>query len=351
MVSGAGDVRLTELASCGGCASKLGPDTLAQILDCFGPDAIGTGRDNVLVGLHPPDDAVVYKLDEKRAIVQHVDFFPPIVDEPYVYGAIAAANAMGDVYAKGGEVLWALNIVAFPEQLHIGILLEILRGGSDKVREAGGFIAGGHSIRDDEPKYGMCVTGMVDPESLWRKGGAREGDVLFLTKALGTGLIVSAAKHGCVRPSHLQEAVTSMMLLNRDAARCLRSFRPNAVTDITGFGILGHAYEMAEQSKTLLALKTRDMPVLDGALEYVRSGIQTSAHATNRAYLRDKVRVETTLNAGIESVLYDPQTSGGLLISIQAEQASHLRDSFARNGISIWCVGEVVEGKGVLLSS
>jgi selenide,water dikinase len=344
------DVRLTELASCGGCAAKLGPDALAQVLSCFSLDAIGIGRDNVLVGLQPPDDAVVYKLDEKRAIVQHVDFFPPIVDEPYMYGAIAAANAMGDIYAKGGEVLWALNIVAFPEQLPIEILLAILKGGTDKIVEAGGFIAGGHSIWDDEPKYGMCVTGLVHPQSIWRKGGARKGDVLFLTKALGTGLIISAAKQGCVQPSHLQEAATSMMLLNRDAARCLHNFNPNAVTDITGFGILGHAYEMAEQSKAQLKLNVNNMPILDGALKYAQSGVQTSAHVRNRAYLRNKVSIETTLDVGIESVLFDPQTSGGLLISIQKEQANRLRDYFFANNLSIWCIGEVHEGEGVVIS-
>lgn len=344
------DISLTEFTSCGGCAAKLGPQELAQALCCFTSDASGVGKDDVLVGLYPPDDALVYKLDDERALIQTLDFFPPIVDDPYTYGAIAAANATSDVYAMGGEVLWALNIVAFPESLPIRVLSLILQGGADKILEAGGFVGGGHSIRADEPKYGMCVTGLVNPHFVWRKAGARKGDVLFLTKPLGTGLIIAAAKQGSVRPSHLEGAIASMMLLNRDATRCLRHFNPSAVTDITGFGILGHAFEMATQSQVCFELCATALPVLDGAMEYAQAGIRTSAHLRNKAYLDGKVETDSTIDVGLEAILFDPQTSGGLLIAVEQEQVAQVSDYFSANSLPIWRIGEVRDGYGVVVT-
>lgn len=345
------EIRLTELVSCGGCAAKIGPQELTDTLRHFTSDELGVGREGLLVGLELPDDALVYQIDSERAFIQTVDFFPPIVDDPYSYGAIAAANATSDIYAMGGEVLWALNIVAFPDNLSLHILSLILQGGADKIMEAGGFIGGGHSIRDDEPKFGMCVTGLVSPRSIWLKGGAKKGDVLFLTKPLGTGLIVSAAKQGQVKGAHVESAITSMMLLNRNAAACLHHFVPSAVTDITGFGILGHAWEMAEQSSARLELHASSIPVLDGTLEYAQAGIRTSAHTRNKAYLGDKVKFNHVLNPEMEAVLFDPQTSGGLLISIHPDHAEELRHSFLEEQMPIWNIGKVCEGVGVIVTS
>lgn len=344
-------IRLTELASSGGCCAKLGPEELAQVLLLFNSNAVGIGKDKILVGLQSPDDALVYQIDDEQALIQSLDFFPPIVDDPYTYGAISAANATGDIYAMGGEVLWALNIVAFPDKLSIQILSLILQGGADKILEAGGFIGGGHSIRDDEPKYGMCVTGLVSPKSIWRKDGARKGDILFTTKALGTGLITSAAKQGSVYLPHLEAAIASMMLLNQDAARCLRQFMPSAVTDVTGFGILGHAFEMTEQSHVSFELYGADLPILDGALEYARSGVRTSVHPKNKNYLNGRVDTNRTLDDALEAVLYDPQTSGGLLIAIEEEQADRLFDCFIKENLPIWRIGRVHDGEGLAVTS
>ena len=343
------EMRLTELVSCGGCGAKIGMGELAETLRYFTADKLGVGKEGLLVGLQLPDDALVYQIDDERAFIQTVDFFPPIVDDPYSYGAIAAANAISDIYAMGGEVLWALNIVAFPKDLPLQMLSLILQGGADKIVEAGGFIGGGHSIRDDEPKFGMCVTGQVNPRQIWHKGGAKTGDALFLTKPLGTGLITQAAMQGAAHARHLDGAIASMMYLNRDAALCLRRFKPSAVTDVTGFGILGHMWEMAEQSGACFELRATNLPLLDGALEYARDGVRTGAHDRNESYLADKVRIDLSINDEIRAVLFDPQTSGGLLISIQKEQASQLSDYFSANKLPLWRIGEVRDGKGVVV--
>jgi len=279
--------------------------------------------------------------------VQTVDFFPPIVDDPYTYGAIAAANAVSDIYAMGGDVLWALNIVEFPDTWPLDTLAEILRGGAEKIIEAGGFIGGGHSIRDGVPKYGMCVTGVVSRIAIWRKSGARLGDLLFVTKPIGTGLILTAARCGRVDPGDFQEAIENMTRLNRDSSEHLRAFRPSAVTDVTGFGLLGHGFEIAHQSGVRLEIEASRVPLLSGAPTYARAGVRTSAHSKIRAYLGNQVEFAADVDGATQDVLLDPQTSGGLLVAINEDQAGVLVEQFARIGLPIWRIGRVVPGAGL----
>jgi len=275
------------------------------------------------------------------------DFFAPLVDDPYAYGAIAAANAMSDVYAMGGEVVLALNIAAFPEDLPASVVAEILRGGADKVAEAGGIVAGGHTIIDAEPKFGLCVLGLVHPGRVLMKGGARPGDALFLTKALGTGIITTAAKQDAAAPKHLSAAIESMTRLNRHASHLAREAGARALTDITGYSLLGHGYEMAVASGFAFRFETSRVPLLPGALEYAERGIVTGGAARNRQYLAGKVRVGDGIAEAIEHVLFDPQTSGGLLFAVPPERAVEVEALFAATGESVWTVGEVVEGENV----
>src|SRR6266571_991351 len=239
-----GRVKLTELASCGGCAAKYSAARLEQLLKGFVP----VEAENLLVGLAPADDAAVYRIDDERALIFTLDFFPPVVDEPSDYGAIAATNALNDVFAMGGTPLLALSIAAFPEDLPVEMLAEIFAAADAQVRAAGGLLAGGHTIRDAEPKYGLAVVGTVHPNAIWPKNGARAGDILLITKPLGTGLILAGAKKGVTGRAELDAAVTWMRTLNKEAAETLRPFALNAATDVTGFGLFGHAHEMAERS-------------------------------------------------------------------------------------------------------
>src|ERR671924_1209480 len=239
-----GRIRLTDLASCGGCAAKYSAARLEQLLAGFVP----VEAENLLVGLAPADDAAVYRLDDERALIFTLDFFPPVVDDPADYGAIAATNALNDVFAMGGSPLLALSIAAFPESLPTELLAAVFAAADEQVRAAGALLAGGHTIRDDEPKYGLAVVGTVHPQGIWPKNGARPGDALFLTKPLGTGLIMTGHKKGLVGTMQLERAIRWMRTLNADAADVLRSFGPNAVTDVTGFGLFGHAHEVAERS-------------------------------------------------------------------------------------------------------
>src|SRR5829696_8157652 len=244
----------------------MGPGNLAQVLRPLVPHT----HPNLIVGLAPGDDAAVYLINESQAIVQTVDFFPPIVDDPYTFGAIAAANSMSDVYAMGAEVALALNIVAFPTDLDKAILTAILQGGGDKVREANAVIGGGHTVTDPEPKYGLCVTGLADPRQIMSKAGARPGDRLLLTKPLGTGVITTAAKNDHAQPAHMQAAVDSMLRLNGPASRVFRWAGVRACTDITGFGLLGHASEMAQAGGVTFRIEAEAVPLMEGALDYVK---------------------------------------------------------------------------------
>lgn len=344
----------------------MGPGDLAQVLRPLASHS----HPNLIVGLEPGDDAAVYLLNERQALVQTLDFFPPIVDDPYIFGAVAAANSMSDVYAMGGEVALALNIVAFPADLDKAILTAILQGGADKVLEAGGVIGGGHTVTDPEPKYGLCVTGFADPARLMSKGGAHPGDRLVLTKPLGTGLITTAAKNNRAKPEHLQQAVDWMLRLNGPASRVLREAGVRACTDITGFGLLGHASEMAEASGMLLRIDAHAVPIMQGALDYVRDKQIPGGTGRNREYLLSsaepgvemeaahptgyqtmvRVRVEGNVRPDTMTLLFDPQTSGGLFAAIPPGKLAEVRAQLADNAVPCWEVGEVSEGQGVVVA-
>lgn len=308
---------------------------------------------DLLVGLQTGDDAAVFRLGD-RAIIQTVDFFAPVVDDPYSYGAIAAANAMSDVFAMGGDVLFALNVAAFPELLPHEITSAILQGGAEKVVEAGGVIVGGHTVIDREPKYGLCVTGIGDPSKIMTKGAAQPGDSLVLTKPLGTGAITTAHKAGVVKDKHLKVAIANMLTLNRTASQLFRQVGIRACTDITGFGLLGHASEMAEASDVMLRIESAKVPFLPGALEYARNGNLPGGMGRNRAYLLEpkadgqpRVRVAGSVPVEIDDLMMDPQTSGGLLASVPKQLLSALLDGFSRAELECWIIGEVLAGSGI----
>jgi len=301
----------------------------------------------VLVGLDGPDDAAVYQLNSEQAIVSTIDFFPPVVDDPYTFGAIAAANALSDIYAMGGEVLFALNLAAFPDDLDRAILSEILRGGAEKVREAGAIITGGHTVSDKEPKYGLAVTGLVHPAHILTKGGAQPGDLLVLTKPLGVGLITTALKREQADPAHVAVAVKSMSTLNRHAAHLAQRFQAHACTDITGYGILGHGLEMTTASGVMFRLRFDDIPLLPGALDYAEQEIFPGGLHRNREHVLPLVRFADRITAAQRAILFDPETSGGLLIALDPDQARSVVAQAAVDGIDARLIGDVAEGSGI----
>jgi len=295
------------------------------------------------------DDAAVYQLDEETAVVQTVDFFPPVVDDAWTYGAIAAANAMSDVYAMGGEVVLCLNIAGFPEDLPPEMIADVFRGGADKVAEGGGIIAGGHTVIDAEPKYGLSVMGIVHPQQVMSKEGAKPGDALVLTKALGTGLILTAAKRDLVEAPHLHAAVESMLALNRHASHLAREAGAHAVTDVTGFAITGHALEMADHSNVRIVLRPNDLPLLPGALKYATDGVDFGGVNRNRDHLAPRIEGLDAASAEMQRLLLDPQTSGGLLIALDAANAEALVEALQGDGLPAAVIGEVREGGGLVL--
>jgi selenide,water dikinase len=336
---------LTSLATSGGCAAKYSAARLEELLRGFVP----AEAENLLVGLSPADDAAVYRLDDERALVFTVDFFPPLVDDPTLYGRIAATNALNDVFAMGGSPLLALSIAAFPESLPNETLAAIFGAAAEQVRAAGGILAGGHTLRDDEPKYGLAVVGTVHPRGFWPKSGARPGDALLLTKPLGTGLLLHAAREGRRHEEGLRAATASMTTLSREAVEALRPFAPNAVTDVTGFGLLGHAHEVAERSGVRIELDADSLPLFPGALEQAAAGIRTGGDSRNRDFAGPHVTV-TGVADDLLAVAYDPQTSGGLLVSLPTDKAAVLAAAFADRDLFIARVGRVVEGAGVALA-
>jgi selenide, water dikinase len=316
----------------------MGPGALAQVLR---PLTLHTTPPELLVGIHAADDAAVYRVNDQQAIISTADFFPPVVDDPYIFGAVAAANALSDVYAMGGQVLMAINLVAWPDNLDYDILSEILRGGSDIVTQAGGVIAGGHTVSDKEPKYGLSVTGMVHPEHILTKGGAQPGDLLILGKPLGTGLITTAHKREQVADSDLAAAVASMVQLNRTASQALVNIGAHAVTDITGFGLLGHAWEMASQSLTSMRFTFNALPLLSHARHYAEIGCVTGGAGRNAAFLRPHVHFGEELDEYDREILWDPQTSGGLFAAIEPAKWSAF-EALAPD-VRFWRIGEVTE--------
>jgi selenide,water dikinase len=333
--------RLTELTDCGGCAAKLGADLLAEALAGLGAEAAADPDAALIAGLDPPDDAAVYRVSDDLAIIGTLDFFPPLVDDPRTFGEIAAANALSDVFAMGGRVLFALSIAAFPEELPRDVMTEIFAGASSKVREAGGTLAGGHTIRDPEPKYGLAVIGAGHPDRLLRKGGAQPGDVLLLTKPLGTGLLVSGSRQGRTSAADLGSAIESMRSLNKAASEVLVAAGIHAATDVTGFGLLGHALEMARASGTRFVFDSSALPALPGALDIAAAGVETGGAAHNRRFVSDALEIEASVPTELVTLAHDPQTSGGLLAAIPPEFVAELESALSRSDVPHWRIGEV----------
>ena len=292
-------------------------------------------------------------MNDEQAIISTADFFPPIVDDPYTFGQIAAANALSDVYAMGGEPLFALNLAGFPDNLDLDILSRIFLGGADKVQEAGAVIAGGHTVTDEEPKYGLSVTGQVHPDRIFTKAGAQPGDRLILTKPIGTGVITTAHKRDCVEPEHLEEAVASMCRLNGGAARLLQQFTVHACTDVTGYGLLGHAMEMARHGNVRFEFAAQAIPLLSGALAYARDDVVPGGLDRNRDFLLDGglLALEADIPPALSALLFDPQTSGGLLAAVPPQDQVQLEEAFHAANEPYWIIGKVGEGTGIIVTS
>ena len=341
-------IRLTELTDCGGCAAKLGADLLADALSGLGVGpGVPAAPDELIAGLTPPDDAAAYRVSDELAIMGTLDFFPPLVDDPRTFGEIAAANALSDVFAMGGRVLFALSIAAFPEDLPRDTLAAVFEGAASKVREAGGTLAGGHTIRDAEPKYGLAVIGAGHPDRLLRKGGARPGDVLLLTKRLGTGLLVSGHRQGKAIEADFDRAIDQMRMLNRAASEILVANGIAGATDVTGFGLLGHGLEMVRASGTRFVFDAATLPALPGALDLARAGVETGGAAHNRRFVLPAFDAGDGVAAELVTLAHDPQTSGGLLAAIPAERLAVVQSALEHAGVDAWRVGRVEEGAGV----
>ena len=318
----------------------MGPGDLQDVLGGLRQEE----HADLLVGLGKSDDAAVYRVSDEVAIVETVDFFPPIVDDPYLYGAIAAANSMSDVYAMGGQVLFALNVAGFPRELPKEIIAAVFRGGADKVREAGGVIAGGHTVVDAEPTYGLCVTGRVDPRRILLKGGLRAGQRLFLSKPLGTGVIATAAKSDKCSAEVLDGAVQSMLRLNRAAALVAQEEGASGATDITGFGLLGHAGEMVQASGAGVTIRSGDLPLLPGALALAEQGTFSGGMGRNRRYVEEtgRLSLDPAVPEALVKLLCESETSGGLLFAVDPDRAVSVREGFANRGEPVWEIGEVI---------
>ena len=341
-------IRLTELTDCGGCAAKLGADLLAEAL--AGLTAAGAEASAELVaGLNPPDDAAAYLVSPDLAVIGTVDFFPPLVDDPELFGEIAAANAVSDVFAMGGRVLFALSIAAFPEQLPRDTLAAVFAGAQRKVREAGGTLAGGHTILDAEPKYGLAVIGAAHPDRLLRKGGVHAGDVLLLTKRLGTGVLVSGQRQARATAADYGAAVEQMRTLNRAASEVLVAHGVQAATDVTGFGLLGHGLEMARASHVRLVFEAAALPALPGALALAADGVETGGAAHNRRFARYAIDVGAGVPDALIALAYDPQTSGGLLAAVPKDRIAAVEAALTEARVTAWRIGHAESGEGVAL--
>ena len=304
---------------------------------------------NLMVGFDSSDDAAVYRVSADTALIQTVDFFPPVVDDPYDFGRIAASNALSDVYAMGGVPKLAMNLLAIPSCLGAEVAGAILAGGADKAVEAGAVIAGGHSIEDQEPKYGMCVTGFARPEDILTNSGARPGDLLVLTKALGTGILTTGAKAELLSEAEYRSMVELMASLNRLAQAAMMPARPNACTDVTGFGLMGHIKELAQGSGVSVELWSQEIPVVPKALELAREGIIPGGAYRNRDFVGDSAEIGAGVSLALTDVLFDPQTAGGLLIAVPEERAAELLARLEDGGVSAAAIGRALEAGGPLI--
>lgn len=320
----------------GGCTAKLGAGVLSRVLSKLPKGEVDP---MLLVGYDSRDDAAVYQVSEDLAIVQTLDFFPPMVDDPYIFGQIAAANALSDIYAMGGEVKTALNIVCFPEKMDLNVLGEIMRGGSEKVIEAGGTLVGGHSIADDSVKYGLSVMGTINPARVYANNQGRPGDRLILTKKLGVGIICTANRVGEASKEAMDEAIRSMTTLNKYAARICSEYEIHACTDVTGFGFLGHLHEMLN-GKLSARIESKKIPVFDEAIVHANEFLLTAAGQRNRNHTGEFVRFED-IDFAMEEILFDPQTSGGLLIAVGQDDAAELEKRLVGAGLPASIVGEI----------
>lgn len=334
--------KLTDMTTSGGWAAKIGPEVLAGVLAQL-PKNTSDKKENLLVGLETSDDAAVYKLNENTALIQTLDFFTPMIDDPYIFGQIAASNSLSDVYAMGGKPLVAMNIVCFPACHDMNVLAEILKGGMDKVKESGALLVGGHTVDDKEPKYGLSVSGVVHPDKVLSNATAKVGDKLVITKPIGVGILNTAMKEGLVDEETSKTVVETMVHLNKYAAMSFENIDVNSVTDITGFGLLGHVLEMAKASDVSIELEANEIPVLNGAIEMAKMGIIPAGMYRNKQYISKDVYLEN-IDESTEDILYDPQTSGGLLVSVPGEFAQILVEDMKKNGsIEAKIIGTVIE--------
>lgn len=321
----------------GGCTAKLGAGILSRVLERLPK---GPVDENLLIGYDSKDDAAVYKISDDTAIVQTLDFFPPMVEDPYTFGKIAATNALSDVYAMGGEVKTALNIVCFPETMDLNILGEIMRGGSEKVIEAGGTLAGGHSIADSDVKYGLSVTGVVHPDKIYPNNMGLPGDKLILTKKLGVGIVCTANRVGEASKEAMEQAIQSMTTLNKYASEICKKYEIHACTDVTGFSFLGHLHEMLDGKKSAVVYADQ-IPVIQEAMNYADEFLLTAAGQRNRNHMDGFVSFQN-ISFAMEEILFDPQTSGGLLIAVKKSEAEQLTGELRQAGLPAAVVGEIV---------
>lgn len=332
-----------EIVFCkgGGCTAKLGPDLLSHVLDKL---PRGEKDPNLLIGYDSKDDAAVYRVSDEVAVVQTLDFFPPMLDDPYLFGQIAATNALSDIYAMGGTVKTALNIVCFPEQMDLNILGKIMQGGAEKVIEAGGTLAGGHSIMDNDVKYGLSVTGVVHPDHIYGNNQGQPSDVLILTKKLGVGLVCNANRVGLAPEGAMEEAAASMTTLNKKAAEISHRYEIHACTDVTGFGFLGHLSEMINEEISA-EIDSISIPVIRGAIHCAEEFLLTAAAQRNRNHVGDRVEFSNWIPFSMEELLFDPQTSGGLLFAVKPEQAGAFLKELQGAGLPAAMVGRFVSKK------
>lgn len=335
------NIKLTSYAKTSGWAAKVGPDILDEVLK--GLDNNIVVNKDLLVGIETADDAAVYKINENLALIETLDFFTPIVDDPYTFGKIAAANSLSDVYAMGGEPTMAMNIVCFPNCLPPKVLTEILKGGLEKMKEAECLLIGGHTVQDDEPKYGLSVSGFVHPKKIWKNSTAKVGDALILTKPIGLGIINTAIKGSIASQSEIDDAIKTMETLNKYAKKAVENNTINSCTDITGFGLMGHCFEMAKGSNTTFILDSKNIPFIKGAIDYANMGLIPKGCYDNKKYVSDNYKLLNKVDEAIVNTMFNPETSGGLLLSVPKNEVDDILMNLKDTPTKFAVIGEVVE--------